>query len=81
MRTQAPQTMNNRPTIWRRGALLRLLFLLVAFAIVAAFISGFGIVRDFGSFRASILTGTAGGAYYTLAERLGRASEERSRSP
>ena len=79
MPTQAPQS-NDRPTIWRRRALLRLLFLVIASAIVAAFVSGFGIVRDFGSFRASVLTGSAGGAYYMLATRLAeRAKKDHGR--
>ena len=46
------------------------LIILAASAIIAAIALSFGTVRDFGSFRAALLTGTAGGAYYELGTRL-----------
>ncbi|HKN31019.1 MAG TPA: TAXI family TRAP transporter solute-binding subunit [Roseiarcus sp.] len=49
---------------------MRGLILLAAAAIIAAIASSFGMVRDFGYFRASLLTGTPGGAYYVLGTRL-----------
>ncbi len=54
----------------RRKSMMRGLILLAASAIVAAIASSFGLIRDFGSFRASLLTGTPGGAYYGLGTRL-----------
>src|SRR5215475_4322698 len=62
------------PAGWRGKAFLRLLVLLVSAALVAAVAANFGIARDYGYLRASILTGAAGGYYHTLATRLaGRA--------
>src|SRR5215510_393243 len=58
------------PAGWRGKAFLRLLLLLVSAALVAAFAANFGIARDYGYLRASILTGAAGGYYHTLATRL-----------
>src|SRR5262249_27776211 len=55
---------------WRGKGFLRLLLLLVAAAVVAAVAANFGIARDYGYLRASILTGAAGGHYHTLATRL-----------
>lgn len=58
------------PATWRGKAFLRLLLLLVAAALVAAVAANFGIARDYGYLRASVLTGAAGGYYHTLATRL-----------
>jgi TRAP-type uncharacterized transport system substrate-binding protein len=58
------------PGAWRGKGFIRLLLLLVAAALVAAVAANFGIARDYGYLRASILTGAAGGHYYTLATRL-----------
>src|SRR5262245_41323998 len=55
---------------WRGKVFSRLLLLLVAAALVAAVAANFGIARDYGYLRASILTGAAGGHYHTLATRL-----------
>src|SRR5262245_65857525 len=60
------------PGAWRGKGFLRLLLLLVAAALVAAVAANFGIARDYGYLRASILTGTVGGHYYTLATRLAK---------
>jgi uncharacterized protein len=49
---------------------LRVLLLLITAALVAAFAAHFGIARDYGYLRASVLTGVAGGYYHTLATRL-----------
>src|SRR6185295_12048298 len=58
------------PGAWRGKGFLRLLFLLVAAALVAAVAANFGIARDYGYLRESILTGAAGGHYHTIAARL-----------
>src|SRR5262245_22800325 len=58
------------PGAWRGKGFLRLLLLLVAAALVAAVAANFGIARDYGYLRASILTGAVGGHYHTLATRL-----------
>src|SRR5499427_7132725 len=55
---------------WRGKGPLRILLLLVTAALVAGFAANFGIARDYGYLRASILTGAAGGYYHTLATRL-----------
>jgi TRAP-type uncharacterized transport system substrate-binding protein len=46
-----------------------LVFLVVA-AVLAALVTAFGIARDYGYLRASILTGATGAYYYDLATRL-----------
>jgi TRAP-type uncharacterized transport system substrate-binding protein len=58
------------PAGWRGKAFLRLLLLLVSAALVAAVAANFGIARDYGYLRASVLTGAAGGYYHNLATRL-----------
>src|SRR5499426_3124915 len=58
------------PAVWRGKGFLRLLLLLVTAALVAAVAANFGIARDYGYLRASILTGAAGGYYHSLATRL-----------
>jgi TRAP-type uncharacterized transport system substrate-binding protein len=55
---------------WRGKGLVRALILLVAAAAVAAVASAFGIARDYGYLRGSILTGSPGGQYHALATRL-----------
>jgi uncharacterized membrane protein (UPF0136 family) len=57
-------------SVWRRKTILRALSLFAASAIIAGVVSTSGLVRDLGSFRASLLTGSASGAYYALASRL-----------
>jgi TRAP-type uncharacterized transport system substrate-binding protein len=56
-------------TWWGKG-LVRILVFLVVAAVVAAAVAAFGIARDYGYLRASILTGSAGAYYYDLAKRL-----------
>jgi uncharacterized protein len=58
------------PAAWRGKGFLRLLLLLVTAALVAAVAANFGIARDYGYLRASVLTGATGGYYHTLATRL-----------
>src|SRR5215468_4483322 len=58
------------PPAWRGKAFFRVLLLLVGAALAAAVAANFGIARDYGYLRASILTGAAGGYYHTLATRL-----------
>lgn len=68
------------PPAWRRKGVLRVLSILIASAIVAAVISSFGAILDLGRFHASLLTGSPGGAYYTLGSQLAeRAKADRSR--
>ncbi|KFC66830.1 TRAP transporter solute receptor, TAXI family [Bosea sp. LC85] len=50
--------------------MLRALLLAVASAAIAALALSYSTVRDFGSFRAAILTGAPGGAYHSLASNL-----------
>jgi len=50
--------------------LLRLAFLFCIAAAVAALAGTFGITRDYGYLRASILSGSPGGQYHALATRL-----------
>ena len=54
---------------WGKG-LLRILLLFVVAATVAAIVVAFGIARDYGYLRASILTGSTGAYYHVLATRL-----------
>src|SRR3974390_1195660 len=56
--------------IWRRKAALRAISILAVSAVIAAVISSWGTVRDFGSFHAALLTGSPGGAYYDLGSKL-----------
>jgi TRAP transporter TAXI family solute receptor len=58
------------PVGWSGKGLARVLFLLLAAALIAAVAAAFGIARDYGYLHASILTGSAGGEYYALATRL-----------
>ena len=54
----------------RGKGLLRILFLLGAAALLAGLAAAFGIARDYGYLRVSILSGSPGGQYHTLATRL-----------
>jgi TRAP-type uncharacterized transport system substrate-binding protein len=66
--------------VWRRRGLYRAISILAASAVIAAVISSFGLIRDFGSFHASLLTGSQGGAYYNLGLQLAeRAKVDRGR--
>jgi hypothetical protein len=54
--------------------------ILAVSAVIAAIISFLGTIRDFGSFHASLLTGSPGGAYYILGLQLAqRAKVDRNR--
>lgn len=66
----ADETPGETKAVLRRGSITRGLIILGASAIIAAIALSFGTVRDFGSFRAALLTGTAGGAYYELGAHL-----------
>jgi TRAP-type uncharacterized transport system substrate-binding protein len=69
-----------RPRLWRGKGLARLLLFLLAAALVAALATSFGIAHDYGYLRASLLTGTPGGHYHSLARRLAdRAAREHGR--
>src|SRR5215510_3479661 len=75
-----PATLSARsrsPATWRGKAFLRLLLLLVTAALVAGVAANFGIARDYGYLRASILTGAAGGHYHTLTTRLADRAKRR----
>lgn len=67
---RAPNPIGSLPGTWFGKGLLRAVILLAAAAAVAAVAAAFGIARDYGYLRASILTGSAGGPYHTLATRL-----------
>jgi TRAP-type uncharacterized transport system substrate-binding protein len=56
--------------VWRRRGVLRAIFILAVSAMIAAAISSSGTIRDLGSFHASMLTGSPGGAYYNLGSQL-----------
>ena len=51
-------------------AIFRVSAIVLAAALVAGVAANFGIARDYGYLNASILTGSAGGYYHTLANRL-----------
>jgi len=77
---RAPDAIGRLPATWFGKGLLRAVVLLVAAAAIAAVAGAFGIARDYGYLRASILTGSAGGPYHTLGTRLAeRAMRERGR--
>jgi TRAP transporter TAXI family solute receptor len=58
------------PTPWRGRGLVRVLLLLLLSAAIAGVAAAFGIARDYGYLRASILTGSVDGPYYALGSRL-----------
>jgi len=60
----------NRLSISRRRGFLRAVIILVVAALVAALISTFGLARQYGYLRASLLSGPPTGAYYDLATHL-----------
>ena len=77
---RAPDPIRSLPAGWAGKGLARALVVLAAAAAVAAVAVGFGIARDYGYLRASILTGSPGGPYHTLATRLAeRAVREHGR--
>ena len=68
------------PVAWRGKGLIRVALLLITAAVVAAIAAAFGIARDYGYLRASILTGSPAGQYYAIATRLAdRAKRQRGR--
>ena len=60
----------NRIFILRRRGLLRAAAIIAAAALVAALISMFGLARQYGYLKASLLSGPPTGVYYALATRL-----------
>lgn len=56
--------------VWRRKTIRRAILLFAASAIIAGVVSNFSVIRDLGSFRGSLLTGSSDGAYYALGLRL-----------
>ena len=67
-------------SVWRRRGFFRAISILAVSAVIAAVVSSLGMIRDFGSFHASLLTGSPGGAYYVLGSQLAeRAKGDRSR--
>src|SRR4051794_24586904 len=58
------------PPGWRGKGLARIFLLVAAVAAVTAFAGVFGVARDYGYLRASILAGSPGGQYHALAARL-----------
>ena len=55
---------------WYGKGLARAAVLLALSAVVAGVAAAFGIARDYGYLRASILSGSSGGYYHGLASRL-----------
>ncbi len=55
---------------WYGKGIARAAVLLAAAALIAAVAASFGIARDHGYLRASILSGSPGGSYHALANRL-----------
>ncbi len=67
-------------SVWRRRGFFRAISILAVSAVIAAVVSSLGMIRDFGSFHVSLLTGSPGGAYYVLGSQLAeRAKGDRSR--
>ena len=60
---------------WRRRGLLRAISILAVSAVIAAVLSSWGRIRDFGSLHASLLTGSPGGAYYVLGTQLAKRAD------
>jgi TRAP-type uncharacterized transport system substrate-binding protein len=76
----APDPIGRLPATWLGKGLVRAVVLLAAAAAIAAAAAAFGIARDYGYLRASILTGSPGGSYHVLATRLAdRALREHGR--
>src|SRR5262245_47178054 len=67
---RSPNPIAGLPVSWWGKGLVRASLLLVAAAAVAAVASSFGIARDYGYLRTSLLSGSPGGHYYALATRL-----------
>jgi TRAP-type uncharacterized transport system substrate-binding protein len=64
----------------RGKGLVRALLVLIAGGVIASVAADFGIVRDYGYLRASILAGSVGGQYHTVATHLSdRAAREHGR--
>src|SRR5215470_8107486 len=77
---RAPDPIGSLPASWFGKGLLRAVALLAAAAAVAAVAAAFGIAHDYGYLRASILTGSVGGAYHALGTQLAdRAMREHGR--
>ncbi|MFY9835387.1 MAG: hypothetical protein WAK55_02770, partial [Xanthobacteraceae bacterium] len=55
---------------WYGKGLARAALLLAVAALVAGVAAAFGIARDYGYLHASILSGSPGGYYHALADRL-----------
>jgi len=59
-----------QPTNWRGKGLLRVLLIVVTAVAIAALASFFGVARDYGYLRATLLSGTPEGKYHELATSL-----------
>jgi TRAP-type uncharacterized transport system substrate-binding protein len=74
--TTATASSNGNPrSTWYGKGLARAALLLGAAAVIAGIAAEFGIARDYGYLRASILSGTPGGYYHALATRLADRAE------
>src|ERR1700733_15104136 len=71
----------NRLSISRRRGFLRAVIILVVAALVAALISTFGLARQYGYLRASLLSGPPTGAYYDLATHLAERAKKEEGGP
>jgi TRAP-type uncharacterized transport system substrate-binding protein len=65
-----PKKIIGRSIVWSNKGLVRVSLLIGAAAIIAGVASAYGIARDFGYLRASLLSGVPGGQYHALATRL-----------
>ena len=67
---QSPLRVSGQPANWRGKGLFRILLIIGMAIAIAALASIFGIARDYGYLRATLLAGTQGGKYHALATSL-----------
>src|SRR5262249_8969423 len=60
----------DRPANWRGKGIFRIFLLIGTAVAIAALASMFGIARDYGYLRATLLTGNPEGKYHALAVKL-----------
>src|SRR5690242_17860374 len=67
---QSPMRIAIRPANWRGKGLLRILLLVATAIAIAALASFFGVARDYGYLRTTLLSGNPEGKYHALATSL-----------
>jgi len=67
---QSPMRIAIRPANWRIKGLLRIVLLFATAIAIAALASFFGVARDYGYLRATLLSGNPEGKYHALATSL-----------